>query len=369
MAIPHETPRRNLALDEKSNEKDAAQASSLRDIAREAGVSISTVSRVLSGGTPRAKISDATRERILAICEAMRFHPNVNYRRLKEGLSRVIAFLIPPRTSSSYLPFFDESVGTFLSSFEPRLSELGFDIIIQSVTPDYIQQRKHLEMLRNRSIDGLICWNSFMRDEDFSEIVQERCPVLSVAFPNDALPDQIVPDNFQGSRDLTRHLIGLGHTRIAFISGGNERVDKLREAGHLAALEEGNLEPCIYRGNYTLRRGYELTTEIHQQQNKASAIFAANDLMAAGCLRRLRELGYRVPEDMAIVGFDFTSHSLVTNPPLTTASLELGKIGRLAADRIYSAISSPQDYIPEVTVVPIPIIERASTLGRDIKPF
>jgi DNA-binding LacI/PurR family transcriptional regulator len=339
--------------------EDNSRQMSLRDIAREAGVSVSTVSRVLSGSKSTAKISDKTRERILSICENMKFHPNIHYRRLHEGLSRVIAFLIPPPDRS--LMFFDENVGCFLSALEPRLARHGFHIMIQSTTPDFLAERQHLEILRSHAVDGVILWDVCRDDENLRDMIQEGKPIIKAAFPSDILVDQIIPDNFAGSRDLTLHLVEQGHKNIAHIAGGHTRVDHEREAGYREAIETADLKPIMFEGHYSFKSGYEWGERILKKYPDITAIMAANDLAAAGCLRRLKELGCAVPDDIAVTGFDGTSHSMITDPPITTARLQLDEIGKLAADRIVKAVISPEKYRPQLKKLPMPVLVREST--------
>lgn len=332
---------------------------SLRDIATEAGVSVSTVSRVLSGSNSTAKISDKTRETILKICEDLKFRPNIHYRRLHEGYSRVIAFLIPP--PSRNIMFFDESVGSFLGALEPRLAHHGFHIMLQSTTPEFLSGRQHLEILRSHAADGMILWDVCRDDDDLRDMMVEGKPLIKVAFPSELLPDQIILDNFQASYDMTRHLLELGHKQIAHIAGGNTVIDKDRETGYRKAMEEAGLKPILMAGKYTFQDGYDSAVRVVKKHPKATAIMAANDIAAAGCLRHLKEMGYSVPGQIAITGFDGTSHSGITEPAITTARLPMDELGRMAADRIVKAVTQPRKYKPQVTRVAVPLILRQST--------
>lgn len=332
---------------------------SLRDIAAEAGVSISTVSRVLSGEKNGVKISEQTRRRILEICEEKRFRPNIHYRRLHERLSRVIAFLIPP--PDNQLMFFDETVGVFLSALEPCLAHHGFHIMIQSTTPAFLADRKHLDNFRSHAVDGAILWDVLPDDEHLSELMQEDKPLLKVAFSSQKLADQIIPDNFRASFNLTRHLLDLGHTHIAHGSGGFSPVEKERVRGYEEAMSLAQAKPTLIAAKYTYNNGYRLAETVTKDHPEVTAIMAPNDVAAAGCIRRLKELGYHVPAQISVTGFDGTSHSEVSDPKITTADLRLDTIGRLAADRIVKAILHPGDYNPRVTKVEIPLVLREST--------
>ena len=343
---------------------------SLRDIAQEAGVSVSTVSRVLSGSKNNAKISDETRERIIRICEERRFHPNIHYRRLHEGLSRVIGLLIPP--PSPELMFFDENVGSFLSAIEPALAEHGFSIMIQSLTTSFTESRRHLEIFRSHAVDAAILWDVLLDDAIVEAMLQEHKPLVCAGFPSQVVNDQVLPDNRQGTRDLTKHLLSLGHRDIVYIAGGNCQVDRDRLAGYHDAMSAAGAQPRTCQGSFKLETGYEITAQILQEHSSVTAIMAANDLNAAGCLRRLMEMGMRVPEDISVTGFDGTTHSRITTPRLTTVSLELARIGAVTADRIVQAVLQPADYKPQITRIkmepqirestgPVPVRNRRKT--------
>jgi LacI family transcriptional regulator len=338
---------------------------SLRDIAAEAGVSVSTVSRVLSGSNIKAKISDKTKKRILSICEQRRFLPNVNYRRLHEGLSRVIAFIIPP--PSPQMMFFDENVGQFLSALEPCLAHQGFHIMIQSATPDFLAAKRYIEIFRSHTVDAAILWDVCRDDDHLQAMQQEGKPLLRVAFPGDVLQDQIVPDNFQASYDLTRHLVDLGHTAIAHVAGGHNRIDKDRDLGYKQAMASADLAPLNFYGKYSYESGYSWAEKIMKEHPEVTAIMAANDIAAAGCQRRLKELGLKIPRDISVTGFDGTTQSEIAEPRITTADLRLDKIGRLAADRIVNAVLDPGKYQARITKIQMPLVLREST-GPARKP-
>lgn len=338
---------------------DNKKALSLRDIAQAASVSVSTVSRVLSGAKDSGKISEHTRQRILEICESKRFLPNIHYRRLHEGLSRVITFMIPPPAAD--MMFFDNNVGSFLSALEPSLARHGFHILMQSATPEFLEDRRYLELFRSRAVDGAILWDVCRDDDHLDAMVQEGKPLLKVAFPSTKLADQIVPDNFQASCALTQHLIDLGHRHIIHISGGCTSVEDERQGGYDSAMERAGCLPLKIQGAYSYESGYSLAERIVGERPEVTAIMAANDFAAAGCLRRIKELGLRCPQDISVTGFDGTAHSEICDPQVTTADLAMDKIGRMAADRIVSAVLEPGSYRPSVTIVQMPVIIREST--------
>lgn len=338
---------------------DTKKTLSLRDIAQAANVSISTVSRVLSGSKGSKKISDETRRRILEICEHKRFRPNINYRRLHEGLSRVIAFLIPP--PSPKMMFFDENVGRFLSALEPALARHGFHILMQSATTDFLDNQRYLELFRSCAIDGAVLWDVFHNDHHLEAITAENRPLLNVAFPTSKIKDQIILDNTKAARDLTTHLLELGHKKIVHVTGGQTSVEHQRQQGYATAMTAAGNPPLILQGEYTYESGHRITTQILRQHPEVTAIMAANDVTAAATLRCLKELNISCPRDISLTGFDGTIHSEIIDPQVTTADLTLDKIGRLAANRIVQSILEPTTYSCRITTVRMPLIIREST--------
>lgn len=341
----------------------------LRHIAEEADVSVATVSRVLSGYPDNlSKVNPQSAKgrrvkRVLEICERHRFLPSIHYTRIQQGRSRVIGLLFRLHRPDRTFPFFNDNVGYFIDSLELTFNELGYDVILQGVDEAYEQEKKHLHVLRNRTADGLLIWDAFSNPETLRELAAEGAPVIGVAFPDDHTPFQIIPDNFQGAFDITRHLLGLGHKKIAHIGGGTERVDREREDGYRRAMTGAGLGLHMFQGEYSFQSGYQWTGHILEEHTDITAIFAANDIMAAGCVRRAIEAGLTLPADLAIAGFDGTEIAAISTPPITTARLPLSEMGRMAARRVVDLIEGRPPEQKRV-VLPLEILIRESTRGR-----
>ncbi|MEQ8819040.1 MAG: LacI family DNA-binding transcriptional regulator [Sumerlaeia bacterium] len=340
----------------------------VKEIAKRAGVSVSTVSRVMSGADTAIPISEQTRKKVMEVCEELKFLPDVNYLRLKERRSYSIGFLIPRMNPEKGIPFqFDENVGLFLSAFEHHLSLNRFGILIQGVDAEYIKGLEHLRILRNNTVDGMVVWDAFSSPAPVHELNQEIRPFICVAFPYEGAKNFIIPDNFQGAYDLASHLISLGHKEIAYVSGGmGELVDRLREDGFRRALNEHGLTIRVYDGHYTFKGGYSCAEQIMADNANITAILAANDLMAIGAMEYARLAGISMPQDLAIAGFDGSSHSSVVLPRLTTGRLPWEEMGRLAAEHLVNMIEN-EDKDPVQLTLPIEIITRESTLGSSKK--
>jgi DNA-binding LacI/PurR family transcriptional regulator len=340
----------------------------IKEIARRAGVSVSTVSRVMSGKKTAIPISEKTRKKVLKVCNELKFLPDVNYMRLQERRSYTIGFLVPRTRPDSPNPLFvDDNIGRALSEMELCFAEKGYSTLVQTVDSDYEEARTHLRILRNNSVDGLIIWDAFRDKETVSELMEEHRPSICIALPYDTDHNCIVPDNFQGAYDMTRHLLSLGHKRIAYINGGmGELTDALREQGYRKAMSEAGQEPIVAIGNYRLESGAECAHQLLSTNSKITAIFAAGDLMAIGVLEYAREKGIAVPEKLAVAGFDGSIVSGLTTPRLTTCELPMSEIGRLAAETVIAMVENGEGSVNERVkhILPVKIIQRESTVGK-----
>jgi len=335
----------------------------VREIARRAGVSVSTVSRVMSGPEKSAPISEETRKRVMQVCEELKFLPDVHYGRLQTRRSHVVGLMIPRSRPDSPMPLFsDENIGQFMSALEEGLCARGYSILIQGVDEAYEKSGRAQVILRNNTADGLIVWDAFKHPSTVKDLNQENRPTVYVAFPYEGGKHFIVPDNRKGAYDMTRHLLALGHRRIVYFSGGmGELVDSLREQGYRGAMDEAGCEQFVYDGHYTVRGGRRCAQQVFEQHPDATAIFAANDLMAIGALDAARDKGLRVPQDLSVAGFDGSSHSEYAHPTLTTGRLPMAESGRLAATQIVRLIETRDTTEVVQMTLPIEIIARAST--------
>lgn len=336
--------------------------SSVRQIAREAGVSASTVSRVLSERPDGPKPSEEARRKVLEVCERLRFLPSVHYTRLIEGRSRIVGLMFDAKAGTALYPIFDENFGCFIATFERTLNQHGYSVLLHGVDERFEADKKYLALFRNGTVDGMVLWDTCRTPSTVEDLTRESPAVLAVAFPVDGVPNQIVPDNFKGGYDMTAHLLSLGHRRIAYISGDAGTVDHIRELGYRRAMKEAGLGVQLFEGQYTFESGVQWADHILTDHPQVTAIFAANDLVAAGCLRAALQRGRCVPGDIAIAGFDGTHHSAICTPPITTARLPLAQIGQTAAERLIGIIEGP-GLPPEHLTLPIELIIRSSTAG------
>ena len=325
--------------------------STLMDVARQAGVSPSTVSRILNG---TAKVSDDKREAVLAAIAKMNFAPNQMAQGLKKGRSLTIGIVVQDISS----PFFDET----LRGVDDGLKGTGYASVIVSGHWNADEEAERIRLLLARKVDGIILLSGRMSDETVLGFSTQR-PIVSTGRElktRTALGFKI--NNEYGAYLAVRHLIELGHRRIAFISGPANNMDAdERLAGYRRALEEAAIEAdphLIVEGNYHEASGMMAMNRLFDTHQQFTAVFAANDLSAYGARLALYRKGIRVPDDISLVGFDDLPGSSYTTPPLTTIRQPLYDIGRIATHALLRVIhgEDAQGEIP-----PLELIVRETT--------
>lgn len=302
------------------------------DVAKRAGVSPATVSRVLSGAKG---VSEATRQRVLAVARELHYSPNYIARSLKKRQTNTIALIISDITN----PFFT----TLARGVEDRASEHGFNTIFCNTDEDPKVEAAYVELMLRRQVDGLLI-SSCSNGESLDFLVRRNVPVVLVdrRIPQ-ARWDYVIGDSEYGAYALTRHLIEVhGKRKIAIISGpltlstSRERVE-----GYRRALREAGIHPLpehIRVGAYKEEFGYQATKELLTGGLSVEAIFAGNNVIAVGAIRAARELGVRVPEDLALVTFDDFELASALFPFLTAAKQPAYTIGALAVEMLLERI-------------------------------
>ncbi|MET0322336.1 MAG: substrate-binding domain-containing protein [Duganella sp.] len=316
------------------------------DVARQAGVSPSTVSRILNG---TAKVSDDKRQAVLAAIAKMNFAPNQMAQGLKKGRSMTIGIVVQDISS----PFFDET----LRGVDDGLKGTGYASVIVSGHWNAEEESDRVRLLLARKVDGIILLSGRISDDAVLGFSGQR-PIVSTGralATRTALGFKI--DNEHGAWLAVRHLVELGHRRIAFISGpaNNHDADE-RLAGYRRALTEAQIDidpALIVEGNYHEASGMLAMNRLFDSHQQFTAVFAANDLSAYGARLALYRKGIRVPDDISLVGFDDLPGSSYTTPPLTTIRQPLYDMGRIATQALLRLINGEpaQGEIPPVELV------------------
>jgi LacI family transcriptional regulator len=310
-------------------------AVTIRDVARAANVSISTVSHVLSGKRPT---SGATRQRVEDVIERLGYRPNRVAQSLVWRRPFALGLIIPDITN----PYFP----AFALGAEDRVRERGYTLVLGNSEYDARREESYLELVRSQQLAGAIyCLGDEMSPilAQIQRAVEEGLAVVLVHSPMASVPT-VCADNRQGGRLAAEHVLNLGHHAIGIISAlplDEGMAD--REAGFLDVLRERGMAvdrtavPSMY-GNHQIDGGRMATLELLEHAPDLTAIFVLNDLMALGALAATQSTGRRVPEDVSIVGFDNIPFAELANPPLTTVGQPIRQLGVQAADLLLSVI-------------------------------
>jgi LacI family transcriptional regulator len=329
----------------------SAPPSTLLDVARQAGVSPSTVSRILNG---TARVSEDKRLAVLAAIAQMNFAPNQMAQGLKKGRSMTIGIVVQDISS----PFFDET----LRGVDDGLKGTGYASVIVSGHWNADEEADRIRLLLARKVDGIILLSGRISDEAVLQFANQR-PIVSTGRDlrtKNAIGFKL--DNEHGAFLAVRHLIELGHRRIAFVSGPANNVDAgERLTGYTRALREADipLDPkLMVEGDFHEASGLMAVNHLFETQQQFTAVFAANDLSAYGVRLCLYRKGIRVPDDISLVGFDDLPGSSYTTPPLTTIHQPLYDIGRIATNALLRLINGESAHSE---VPPLELVVRETT--------
>lgn len=329
----------------------------IKDVALQAGVSVTTVSHVVND---TRHVSAKVRERVELAIRELGYVPNAMARSLKSNTTSTLGMLIP----NSSNPYFAEIVRIV----EDRCFGAGYTLVLCNTDDEPRRQSVYLQVLAERRIDGLIVVSTGA-DEDDSLATQLRGLRIPTVLVDreiaDPACDLVETAHMQGGLLAVRHLLSLGHKRIACIGGplGVTSSEQRIEGWRMALAETGsppNADALLWRGGFTSQGGYEAMHAILRTEQKPSAVFMCNDLMAIGALRAAHESGVRVPDELSIVGFDDIELSAYTSPPLTTVAQPKERIGALAVDMLLERMGGKRRDARKVVLQP-ELRVRAST--------
>jgi LacI family transcriptional regulator len=321
------------------------------EVARKARVSATTVSHVVNG---TRFVSPEARSRVELAIDRLGYHPNALARSLRRGQSQTLGMLLP----DSGNPFFAE-MGR---AVEQAAFEAGYGVVLCNTENDRARERHYLLVLARRQVDGIVLVAAAEHGEALRLLLQGRMPVVATDRERPGLAlDTVVASHEEGGALAVRHLLALGHRRIACVAGppGLSPSD-LRVAGWRRALEEAGVEPAaVLHGDFHPAAGASAARALLAGRRPPTAVFACNDLMAIGVLRAAAALGRRVPGDLAVVGYDDIELSAYVTPPLTTVAQPKRELGREAVRLLLERIASPRQAARRA-VLPVELRVRAS---------
>jgi LacI family transcriptional regulator len=316
----------------------------IKDVARHAGVSYTTVSHVLNKTRP---VSSDARDRVLRAVELLAYVPSGLARSLKNKATGSIGLIIPNNTN----PYFSEVA----RGIEDSCYAAGYSVILCNSDDDPAKQRDYLNVLLTKRCDGLIVATLAQTDGELLRKMKVPTVLLDRA-PDDMAIDLVAVDNLAGGALAAQHLLSLGRRRIACIAGPQELdISIARIAGLRRSLTHTDVslpEQRLAYADFTSAGGYAAACKLLSTSPAPDAIFCCNDLMAIGALRAAAERGIDVPRDLSVVGFDDIDLAQFVHPPLTSVAQNTRKLGQLTAQCLLERIADPGRAVQRLTITP-----------------
>jgi LacI family transcriptional regulator len=330
------------------------------EVAKQAGVSIATVSKVINN---TGRISKATREKVLKVIEELQYHPSVVASALTGKHTYTIGLLVPDLAN----PFFAE----IARSIEDRGHELGYNLIICNTDYNPVKEEKYIVLLKRKKVDAIICASGFEDPSLIIQLTKEKFPIALVARDLPIIDVNIVAMNdFMAGFKATSYLIELGHKHIGIITR-DVQSNRERYRGYLKALQDHGLEPPMeveYVKSTSVESGKLMAGKYLDLPDRPTALFACNDLLAIGAINAAKERSLNVPRDISIVGCDNTHVATIVDPPLTTIIQPIESLGRKVIEVVVDQIKNPDQDKVQLLLVPQLAI-RDTTAPPNKKPL
>lgn len=334
-------------------------AVTIRDVADATNVSPSTVSRVISDN-PR--ISQKTKEKVRLAMKELGYHPNFIARSLANQSTSVIGVVFPSSGDTAFQnPFFTE----VLRAISEGAHDEKFGIQLTTGKTEEEILNDVIQMVQGKRVDGLILLYSRQDDPIIDYLLEQNIPFVLVGQPT-SKPDHITyvdNDNCLAAKEGTEGLIHLNHKKIAFIGGINGlMVTNKRLAGYKQALEEANIpiqEEYIIFDDFLIEGGKHAVEKLLALKELPTAVLVTDDLMAMGVMQSLNEEGLRIPEDVAILSFNNTIFSVLSNPPLSSVDIHIFDLGLEAISQLVKRIKNPEEPVSH-SIIPYKIVIRSS---------
>ncbi len=326
------------------------------DIAKRAGVSVTTVSKVLN---QYPDVSEKTRSRVLEITKELGYHPNAVARGLATKRSMTIGVFVEDNVNSGLRhPFFHE----VLAQFKDVIGSEGYDLIIFANSLFRESSSDYVAHARNRNVDGIMLFGLPRSDPGLVPLSQSQIPCICIDLDlTGPRVTYITSDNVGGATRAVEYLLAEGHRKIAFIGDpfsakpGHDRMIGYQET--LFKHRVPYRSDWVVSGDYSEVDGYRAAKRLLALDDRPTAMFCISDMMALGAMRAIREEGYRVPEDISIVGFDDINLASYATPPLTTVRQNTVELGNLAAQELMNLIFMPER-APSVTTIETELMVR-----------
>ena len=338
--------------------------STIHDVAKRAGVAPITVSRVVNNN---GYVSTDTRQRVESAIQELNYIPNALGPSLHFKRTQTLALVLPDITGHFF--------GAIARGAEDAANRLGYHVILGNTDGSVAKQEDYLVFLAKKQVDGFL----LVPASEHTPMTLQRHRIPFVTLDQKVIEDQVDcvrGDSEGGAFRLAKHLLELGHRRIAVITGPQEQSTAYdRAAGALRAFEEAGLseQPQISWGDYCQDSGYERTKQALEMVTPPTAIFAANDQLLIGAIRAIREAKLRVPEDISVVGFDDIPPSILVDPFFTVAVQPTYEMGRRAAELLVARLEGNGSNEFHHVILPVDVIVRESSgkppaLAEEVQP-
>ena len=331
------------------------------DVAKKAGVSTSTVSRVISNNP---KISQGTKDKVIGVMNELGYYPNANARSLAMNKTGTIGVIMPTTTEELFLnPFFPEA----LRGIVKGASNGKYDLLLSTNSESDEELKVIKNFIRGSKVDGLILMSSKVEDQCIEYLCSIDFPfsVIGSPYKFENEINYVDNDNEMAAYELTKYLIEIGKKRIAMIAGEeNLIVTKKRLKGYKKALAENNIiceEKLIFTGSFNEETGYKYGKEISEIKDRPDALIITDDLVAFGAVRLFQSINISIPDDIAVASFNNSVLSRYSNIPLTSVDINAVELGRQSINLLIEGIE--MDVKGKNVIIPYTIYKRKSTEG------
>lgn len=327
----------------------------IKDVAREAKVSVATVSRALNGS---ADVTPATRARIERAAARLRYVPMNAARSLVTRRTQAVGALLPD--------LFGEFFSELIRGIDLAARAHGLHLLVSSSHGDADEAAAALRAMQGR-VDGVLIMSPHVDAGFLRKHLSDALPaVLMDSAPRERRRAHVNIDNCGGARAMTQHLLGCGHRDLAFIEGpeGNHDARERRRGFDETVAGRRDVTTRHLQGDYSEESGYRAGRELLSANKRPDAVFAANDMMAIGCLSAFNEAGVRIPDEIALAGFDDIPMARYTHPPLATVRVQIAQLGQAALERLVMQMEALETPEADVTTMPCEVVVRASCGSR-----
>lgn len=328
--------------------------STIQDVAKAAGVSVATVSRVLNDSP---SVTSKTREAVLEVIKRLGYQPNLLGRNLRRTQTRLVLVLLPSIANHFY--------ARVVKGIEDIAHKNGYNIMLCNTDSDKNREKVYVDLLKNRLADGMILMSPEMGPEELCELGRTHYIVQCCEYKENSGVSHVTIDNVSAAFREVNHLISLGHKRIGMISCRNKLLSTVkREEGYRRALTDAGIaydEQLVAYGDYGYTSGLRAARSLLKLDDRPTAVFAISDSMAVGAVRASRENGLEIPKDIAVAGFDNINAAIMCDPMLTTISQPKYELGCTAMEVLLEQIRDEQHNVEEV-LLDFELVIRESTV-------